>query len=67
MRIFRFKTNIIKSDLVKIGKLLSQYKGIKWTIDFESKNNILQVNGYGVSQKEIITSIKAAGFECLEL
>jgi hypothetical protein len=67
MRIFRFKTNIFKSDLEKIGKILSRYKGIRWKIDNDSKNNVLQVNGYGVTPGEIITSIKAAGYECREL
>ena len=67
MRIFRFKTNIFKSDLKKVGEILKQYKGIRWKIDSDSKNNVLQVDGYGVTPKEIITSIKAGGFECQEL
>jgi UDP-N-acetylmuramate-alanine ligase len=67
MRIFRFKTNIFKSDLEKIGNILSQYKGIRWKIDNDSKNNVLQVDGYGVTPQEIIKTIKAAGFECQEL
>ena len=67
MRIFRFKTNIFKSDQEKIGKVLIHYKGIRWKINNESKNNVLQVEGYGVSPHEIIKSIKAAGFECEEL
>jgi UDP-N-acetylmuramate-alanine ligase len=69
MRIFRFKTNIIKSDQEKIGKFLSQYKGIRWKInnDTTTKNNVLQVDGYGVTPQEIIKSIKAAGYECQEL
>ena len=67
MRIFRFKTNIFKSDQEKIAEILGQYKGMRWKIDFESKNNILQVNGYGITAQKIIVSIKAAGYECQEL
>ena len=67
MRIFRFKTNIFKSDLEKIEEILGQYKGIRWKIDNDSKNNVLQVDGYGVTPQEIIASIKAAGYECEEI
>ena len=67
MRIFRFKTNIFKSDTEKIGEILKQYKGIRWKIDNDSKNNVLQVDGFGVTPQEIIKSIKSVGFECQEL
>jgi copper chaperone CopZ len=68
MKIFVFKTNIFKSDQEKIEGIFSQYKGIvKWEIDFESKNNVLQVKGYGVTAQKIIASIKEAGYLCEEI
>ena len=68
MKIFMFKTNIKASDKKMIGKILSQYKGIKkWKIDFENRNKVLQVEGWGITAQKIIASIKATGCACEEL
>ena len=68
MKIFMFKTNIKESEKKMIGDILSQYRGIKkWKIDFENKNNVLQVDCYGVTEQKIIASIKAAGYDCKEI
>lgn len=67
MKIFQFKTNILKSDKNKVGKILNQFKGITWKMVFENMHNILKVEDYGVTVQKIISAINAAGFECKEL
>ena len=66
MKIFLFKTNITKeSDKKIIGQALQQYRGVKkWSIDFETKNKLLRIDGYGVSPEKIIDAILKVGFQC---
>ena len=66
VKIFLFKTNIQKeSDKKLIRQALLQYKGIKkWGIDFESKNKVMRIEGYGVTTEKIIEVITKAGFHC---
>ena len=69
MKILIFKTNIdSKKHKIVIEDVLKQHKGIsKWSIDFEDKNNILRIDGYGITAQKIIKTINEAGFKCEEI
>lgn len=63
--IFRFKTNVKCEDCVsKITPFLNNRKEIeKWEVDTNSPDKTLTVSAEGITDKEIATLVKEAGYK----
>ena len=61
----KFKTNInCNGCKATVTPVLEQAKGIcHWEIDLENEDKILSVHSEGVTSDEVITKLKAVGFE----
>lgn len=64
MEIVQFKTNInCGGCIAKVTPFLNQEKGVKeWKVDTVNPDKILTVEKEGVSEDEIIATVKKAGF-----
>lgn len=64
LKIHQFKTNINCGGCIeKITPFFEKQKGItQWEVDTKDKNKILTVQSSGITENEIIQTVKEAGF-----
>lgn len=69
MKTFAFKTNVRNDyQVLMVSPVINQIRGIqKWSIDFNDKNKVLKVEGYGLNSSKITEQIIEAGFDCEKL
>ncbi|GIV33740.1 MAG: hypothetical protein KatS3mg031_1275 [Chitinophagales bacterium] len=64
MKTLKFKTNINCSGCVaKVTPFLEKLQGIKWSVNTETPDKILEVTGENISEDAIIEIVKRAGFK----
>jgi copper chaperone len=65
METLQFKTNInCGGCIAKVTPFLNKEKGVKeWKVDTTNPDKILTVEKEGVSESEIIATVKKAGFK----
>ncbi|HEY4785631.1 MAG TPA: heavy-metal-associated domain-containing protein [Bacteroidales bacterium] len=69
MKILKFKTNInCNGCIAKVTPSLNQVKGIlKWEVDISNPQKILSIESSDISEYEIISVLKNAGYNAEKL
>lgn len=64
-QVYTFKTNINCSGCVaNVTPALNAAEGIcHWAVDTENKDKILTVHSEGITENEIISAVKSAGYK----
>lgn len=64
-QVFQFKTNINCSGCVAaVTPYLDNAKGIDtWTVDTANKDKILTVQSVGISEEQVMDTVKKAGYK----
>ncbi|MDE3247687.1 MAG: hypothetical protein KGO82_03440 [Bacteroidota bacterium] len=69
MTILVFKTNLRTRTMVQqISPELNQVQGIlRWNVDLQDIDNVLRVEGEGITVNGIVNRLVEAGYRCEEL
>jgi len=64
MKTLKFKTNINCGGCVAtVTPFLEKIKGVKWKVNTDDKDKILEVSGDEISSDDITRAVKEAGFK----
>lgn len=69
MQVLVFKTNLRTRTMIRqITPELNQVQGIlRWNVDLQDIDNVLRVEGVGITVNGIVNRLVEAGYHCEEL